>query len=94
MDGLLVATCTLLIIPNITHRAVPHALIENVVTLRDYRKKGLGPKVLLAAVEACWSADCYKVVLSTGSKREETLRFYERAGFERGTRTAFELRRE
>ncbi|WP_247327142.1 hypothetical protein [Bradyrhizobium sp. 141] len=29
-------------------------------------------------------ADCYKVHLATGSKRETTLRFYEGAGFHRG----------
>lgn len=94
LDDKLVSTCTLIIIPNLTHGARPHALIENVVTLESHRGQGLGRKVLHAATEACWSAGCYKVVLSTGSKREAVLGFYEGAGFERGARTAFQMRRE
>jgi GNAT superfamily N-acetyltransferase len=94
VEGVLAATCTLIIIPNVTHAARPHALIENVATLQDYRKQGLGRRVLHAAVDACWAAGCYKVVLTTGSNREATLRFYEGAGFERGIRTAFQMRRD
>jgi len=88
-----VATCTLLVAPNLTRGARPQALIENVVTHADYRRQGLGRAILDAAVNAAWQAGCYRVTLTTGSKREETLRFYERAGFKRNTKTAFEMRR-
>jgi hypothetical protein len=37
-----------------------------------------------------WKAGCYKVMLATGSRREETLHFYEGAGFDRGGKTFFE----
>lgn len=88
----LAATCTLIVMPNVTHQARPHALIENVATLADHRQQGLGSAVLRAAVAAAREAGCYKVVLTTGSKRESTLRFYEQTGFARGTRTAFQIR--
>jgi GNAT superfamily N-acetyltransferase len=94
VEGVLAATRTLIIIPNVTHAARPHALIENVAALESYRKRGSGRRVLHAAVDACWAPGCYKVVLTTGSNRESTLRFYEGAGFERGTRTAFQMRRD
>ncbi len=90
----LAATCTLVVVPNITHGARSHALIENVATLADHRQQGLGSAVLHAAVTAAQAQGCYKVVLTTGSKRESTLRFYDRAGFQRGTRTAFQIRWE
>ncbi len=92
--GALVASCTLVIVPNLTRGARPYGLIENVVTHQDRRRLGLGRTVLSAALEAAWRADCYKVMLATGSQREETLRFYETAGFQRGGKTFFQARRE
>ena len=91
--GLLVSSCTLAIIPNLTRGARSYAVIENVVTHPAHRRTGLGKSVLSAALDAAWEADCYKVMLATGSRREETLRFYEQAGFERGGKTIFQVRR-
>lgn len=89
IDGLLVSTCTLCIVPNFTRGMRPYGVIENVVTDPAHRKKGLGTAVLRHALAYCWDQGCYKVMLETGSKREETLRFYEQAGFERGVKTGF-----
>lgn len=92
-SGVLVSSCTLVITPNLTRGARPYGLIENVVTHPRHRRTGLGRAVLSAALAAAWKADCYKVMLATGSRREETLRFYEGAGFERGGKTFFQARR-
>jgi GNAT superfamily N-acetyltransferase len=81
------------IIPNLTRGVRPYGLIENVVTHPGHRRTGLGRAVLSAALETAWGADCYKVMLATGFRREETLRFYEKAGFEREGKTFFEARR-
>lgn len=89
----LVSSCTLAIVPNLTRGGRSYGVIENVVTHAEYRRLGLGQRVLARALEIAWQADCYKVLLATGSKRETTLRFYERAGFERGGKTYFEIRR-
>lgn len=91
--GVLVSTCTLVIVPNLTRSARPYGLIENMVTHADHRRTGLGRALLAAALDLAWRADCYKVMLATGSGREETLRFYEGAGFKRGGKTFFEARR-
>ena len=92
VDGRPVTTCTLLITPNLSRGGRPYALIENVVTHSDFRKQGYGSAILAAAVERAKQVNCYKVALTTGSKREDTLRFYEDAGFNRASKTAFEIR--
>jgi len=88
----LVATCTLVVIPNLTRGGSPYALIENVVTDAAHRNTGYGKAVLKAATEAAWAAGCYKVMLLTGSKRPQTLQFYLDAGFEQ-SKTGFQMRR-
>lgn len=85
----IVATCTLTLIPNLTRGLRPYGLIENVVTDPNFRKKGFATGILRYALDDAWRAGCYKVMLETGSKKEETLRFYEKAGFRRGVKTGF-----
>lgn len=88
-DGVLVSSCVCVIIPNLTHEQRPYALIENVVTDIKYRKKGYGAACLNFAREIARRENCYKIMLLTGSKSEDTLRFYERAGYNRNDKTAF-----
>jgi GNAT superfamily N-acetyltransferase len=87
-----VATCTLIVIPNLTRGGMPYALIENVVTDAQHRKRGYGKLILEAAMAAAWRRGCYKVMLLTGSKDPATLRFYEEAGFAQ-SKTGFQARR-
>lgn len=91
-DGILVSSCTIAIIKNLTRSARPYALIENVVTHENYRNKGYGTAVLQKAVEIARENDCYKVMLMTSRKEESTLKFYEKAGFHKGEKTAFVIR--
>ncbi|MDC7675788.1 GNAT family N-acetyltransferase [Asticcacaulis machinosus] len=92
LDAKLVASCTLIVIPNLTRGGTPYALIENVVTHADYRNRGYGKAILAAAVDRAWTQGCYKVMLMTGSKQPSTLAFYEAAGFE-PSKTGFQVRR-
>ena len=85
----IVSTCTVIIIPNLTHNQRPYAFIENVVTSKDYRKKGYGPAVLNYAKDMAIKENCYKIMLLTGSKRESTLNFYKKAGYNCNDKTAF-----
>jgi GNAT superfamily N-acetyltransferase len=92
IGSVLITTCTLVVIPNLTRGGTPYALIENVVTHAKHRGAGFGRTVLKAALERAWEAGCYKVMLMTGSKKSSTLAFYEAAGFEQ-TKTGFQIRR-
>jgi GNAT superfamily N-acetyltransferase len=86
---LLVSSCTLTTIPNLTRACRPYGVIENVVTHAAHRGRGWGSAVLAHALAAAWRQDCYKVMLLTGRKDEATFRFYERAGFDRHGKQAF-----
>lgn len=92
VDGRPAATCTLVIVPNLTRGARPYGLIENVVTDVGQRGRGLARALLKAAIATAWQQGCYKVMLMTGRSDEATLRFYERSGFHRG-KTAFHINR-
>ena len=89
LNGALVSTCTLTIIPNLTRSARPYGLIENVVKHPEFRRRGLATLPLRFALQWAWQSDCYKVMLLTGRKDEATLRFYEQARFKAGVKTEF-----
>lgn len=88
-DGKIVSSCVCVIVPNLTHGQRPYALIENVVTDEAYRRRGLATACLDFARKIAVNANCYKMMLLTGSKEESTLRFYEKAGYNRNDKTAF-----
>ena len=85
----MIASCVIVIIPNLTHNQRPYALIENVITHGAYRNKGYATAVLNFAREIAINHCCYKIMLLTGSKKESTLNFYEKAGYNRHDKTAF-----
>ncbi|MCR4990360.1 MAG: GNAT family N-acetyltransferase [Lachnospiraceae bacterium] len=89
VDDRIVSTCVCLIIPNMTRGVRPHAFVENVVTHEDYRKKGYAGECLEYALQLAQKENCYKMMLLTGSKDPETLRFYENAGYNSNDKTAF-----
>ena len=91
VDSILAASCTLVVVPNLTRGGRSYALIENVVTHHDFRSRGFGKQLLLAASDAARQVGCYKVMLMTGSKKPETISFYLGAGFEQ-TKTGFQKR--
>ncbi|MCR5124440.1 MAG: GNAT family N-acetyltransferase [Treponema sp.] len=63
--------------------------MENVVTHADYRKKGYARECLDYAKKIAQQENCYKIMLLTGSKKAETLHFYEEAGYNSSDKTAF-----
>lgn len=89
LDGKLVSSCVCVIIPNLTRGIRPYAFVENVVTRAEYRGKGYATECLNYAKALAEKANCYKMMLLTGSKKETTLRFYERAGYNSSDKTAF-----
>ncbi|MDE5569086.1 MAG: GNAT family N-acetyltransferase [Ruminococcus sp.] len=88
-DGKIVSSCVCVIIPNLTHNQQSYAFIENVITDKDYRKRGLATKCLNYAKDIALKENCYKLMLLTGSKEKSTLNFYRQAGYNSEDKTAF-----
>ena len=89
IDGRIISSCVCVIIPNLTRNVRPYAFVENVVTHADHRGKGYAGECLAYAKQIAEQENCYKMMLLTGSKKPETLHFYEKAGYNSGDKTAF-----
>lgn len=89
VDERIVSSCVCVIIPNLTRKVRPYALIENVVTHSDYRGHGYATECLKFAKSIAEKNNCFKVMLLTGAKDQKTLDFYENAGYNCTDKTAF-----
>ena len=89
INGKIVSSCVCVIIPNLTRNIRPYALIENVVTNEGYRGKGYATECLNYAKEIAIKNNCYKMMLLTGTKNENTLAFYKSAGYNSDDKIAF-----
>ena len=89
INGKIVSSCVCIIVPNLTRNIRPYALIENVVTNEEYRGKSYAIECLNYAKEIAIKNDCYKMMLLTGTKNENTLAFYKSAGYNSDDKIAF-----
>ncbi len=84
-----VATCTLITVPNLLRRGQGHGFLENVVTHPEFQGRGHGSAVVQAALALAWAKDCHHVLLQSGRKDARVHRFYEHCGFEPGRRVGY-----
>ena len=88
----IIASCSICIVPNLTHGGQSIGFIENVITDTEYRRKGIGKTVVNNAIEYAKEQNCYKVLLQSGNQRTEAHGFYESLGFDGKSKRAFEIR--
>jgi L-amino acid N-acyltransferase YncA len=81
-DGTVVGTMVLLIVPNLSHRALPWATVENMIVDNRYRRRGIGRILMDYAIDRARQAGCYKIQLISNKKRLEAHNFYQEMGFE------------
>lgn len=93
-DGRVVSSCYAVYIPNLTRGNRGICFIENVVTDRAYRKRGLASWVIDMAIAFAKERHCYKVILQSGISRTEAHHFYESKGFSGTSKKAFDMRLE
>ena len=88
-DGRIISSCTICIIPNLTHEQRPYGLIENVIASDEFENKGAASACLDYAKKIALRENCYKILLMTGSKEESVLEFYRNAGYNSEDKTGF-----
>jgi ribosomal protein S18 acetylase RimI-like enzyme len=82
VDGMVVGTLDVLIVPNLSHGGAPWGIVENVVVDEEMRGRGLGHSLMEEAVRRCNDAGCYKVQLLTHKSRTRAHEFYRSMEFE------------
>jgi GNAT superfamily N-acetyltransferase len=82
-DGEIAGTYTLVIVDKLGKRGTPAAVVEDVAVAPHRQGQGIGRAMMAHALEECRKAGCYKLALSSNTKRAEAHRFYESLGFER-----------
>ena len=87
-----ISSCYLAVIPNLTRDGKSNGFIENVITDKDYRQKGIGKNVIKMAIEYAKQNNCYKIILQSSFKRKDNHMFYEKCGFDGNSKRAFEIR--
>ena len=86
----IVGSLALAITPNLSHKATPWAIVENMIVEEKSRSKGYGELLIRHAIEEARKAGCYRVSLTSNKRRTDAHRFYERLGFQR-THEAFRM---
>ena len=87
--GVILGSCYLNIIPNMTRGGRPYAIIENVITDSARRSQGIGTALIDCAVKMAWEQNCYKVMLMSGRKDESVHAFYKKCGFNAEEKQAY-----
>lgn len=60
----------------------PYGLLEDLFVEEDYRKKGVGKKLIEAVITEARARKCYKILATSRHTRTEIHSWYERLGFE------------
>jgi GNAT superfamily N-acetyltransferase len=82
-EGRIVGVFSLLIMDNLGHAGTPAAVVEDVGVHADYRRHGVGRRMIEFAIERARARGCYKLSLSSNYQRRDAHRFYEALGFKR-----------
>jgi GNAT superfamily N-acetyltransferase len=73
----------------VLHRS-PSAMIDELVVTKEYRRKGIGKQLVLAAIEKCRKLGCCEVEVSTEQTNVKAREFYRKCGFDK-TEILFEV---
>lgn len=82
LDGKVIATMQLTIIPGLSRNGMKRGLIEAVRVHAAHRGQGIGEKFMNAVIERAKERGCGLVQLTTDVRRKDAQRFYVRLGFE------------
>lgn len=91
VEGKTIAHLNLYILPNDApeHNNAAFALIENVWVSGDFREQGRATSLIEKAIHIATENNCYKISLMTGSKKSSTHLLYQKCGFSKNEKTAY-----
>jgi GNAT superfamily N-acetyltransferase len=90
IDGKVVGTLVVAILPNLAHGGAPYAVVENVVVDEEHRGEGIGRALMHDALALARETGAYKLTLSTNARRKEAHEFYRSLGMKE-THAGFEV---
>lgn len=82
-DSEVIGTFALLIVNHLSHRGARSLIVEDVVVGTNWQGKGIGGQMMAFATTRGKQLQCYKLVLSSGLRRERAHTFYEHLGFQK-----------
>jgi GNAT superfamily N-acetyltransferase len=82
LDGRIVGTADLLIVPNLNHHGQPWAIVENVVVAEVARRKGVGRALMEHLITLARGAGCCKLQLLSGKHRAQAHALYRSVGLD------------
>ena len=82
LDGAVIATLQLTIIPGLGRGGMRRALLEQMRVHSDHRSRGIGEQLIQSAFERAKTLGCGLIELTTDTRRAAAHRFYVRMGFE------------
>lgn len=72
----------LLIMHKLGHGGQPAGVVDDVAVAPEWQRRGVGRVMMEYARERCAQAGCYKLALSSNSRRRKAHDFYRALGFE------------
>ncbi|HJV62848.1 MAG TPA: GNAT family N-acetyltransferase [Albitalea sp.] len=82
-DGQAVGTLTFFVLPMLAHGGTAAALVEAVAVDEQAQGRGVGRALMDEAMARARDSGCYKLALSSNTKRESAHAFYTRLGYQR-----------
>ena len=76
-----IGSLVLLIVPNLSHKGLPWAEVENVIIDESHRRVGVGRLLMEYARTKAKAAGCYRIGLSSNNIRIEAHKFIQSLGF-------------
>ncbi|HVA06537.1 MAG TPA: GNAT family N-acetyltransferase [Acidimicrobiales bacterium] len=82
VGGEVVGVCQLLVFRHLQARGGLCAEVESVHVRPDWRRQWIGRVLLRAAIDTARDLGCYRIQLTSNTRRPDAHRFYEALGFE------------
>jgi GNAT superfamily N-acetyltransferase len=91
-DNQIVCSACVAVVPNLTRKGKHYAVIENVVTHPDHRRKGYGKQIIQQCIDYAKNRNCYKIMLLSSIFRKDAHEFYRDIGFDSESKQGFQMR--